>query len=38
LPVHLAGVGRHRFSHVDDDELRQLRAFLGRLEDESVAG
>jgi DNA-binding MarR family transcriptional regulator len=36
-PVHLAGVQRHWLEHFSDDELRQLRALLGKLEDESVS-
>jgi DNA-binding MarR family transcriptional regulator len=36
-PVHLAGINRHWLAHFDDDELRQLRELLRRLEDESVA-
>jgi DNA-binding MarR family transcriptional regulator len=36
-PVHLAGVQRHWLDHFSDDELHQLRALLGKLEDESVS-
>lgn len=36
-PFHLAGVQRHWLAHFSDDELRQLRTLLGKLEDESVA-
>lgn len=36
-PVHLGGVQRHWLSHFSDDELQQLRALLGKLEDESVS-
>jgi DNA-binding MarR family transcriptional regulator len=36
-PVHLAGIQRHWLAHFSDDELRQLRVLLGKLEDESVA-
>jgi DNA-binding MarR family transcriptional regulator len=36
-PVHLDGIRRHWLSHFSDDELRQWRELLDRLEDESVA-
>ena len=36
-PIHLDGIRRHWLAHFSDEELRQLRELLSRLEDESVA-